>query len=135
FKDPEAVKVLEEAYDRAGGFSPETANILRCQALDALGETGRPEAVELLVKVVREPPVEGPEEDEQAKTDERIAAARALGHFKEYQATEALAGVLRADQDVALRDRAAESLRTITGKDLPADYQAWSDFLNKPEGR
>ena len=79
--------------------------------------------------------MQGAEEDKQAKMDERIAAARALGHFKEYQATEALADVLRTDQDVALRNRSAESLRTITGKELPADYQAWADFLNKPEGR
>lgn len=43
--------------------------------------------------------------------------------------------MLRTDQDVALRNRATESLRTITGKELPADYEAWADFLNKPEGR
>jgi PBS lyase HEAT-like repeat len=135
FKDPRAVKGLEDAYYRAGGFSPETATIVRCLALDALGATGQPEAVELLVKVLKEPPVEGATEDKQAKTDERIAAARALGRYKQYEATEALADVLRMDQDVALRDRATESLRDITGKTLPPDYQAWADFLNKPEGR
>jgi HEAT repeat protein len=135
FKDPRAIHGLEDAYYRAGSFNPETATILRCQALDALGATGQPQAVELLVKVVKEPPVEGATEDKQAKTDERIAAARALGRYKQYEATEALAGVLRTDQDVALRDRATESLRDITGKNLPPDYQAWADFLNKPEGR
>ena len=135
FKDPRAVEGLKEAYYRAGNLNPETATILRCMALNALGATGQPAAVELLVKVVKEPPVQGAEEDKQAKMDERIAAARALGHFKEYQATEALADVLRTDQDVALRNRSAEALRTITGKDLPADYQAWADYLNKPEGR
>ena len=135
FKDPLAVRGLEDAYYRAGSFNAETATILRCQALEALGGTGQPGAVELLVKVVKEPPVEGATEDKQAKTDERIAAARALGRYKQYAATEALAGVLRTDQDVALRDRATESLRDITGKNLPADYQAWADFLNKPEGR
>ncbi len=134
FQDPRAVEGLKEAYYRAGDLNPETASILRCQALDALGETGQPGAVELLVKVVKEPPVEGAMEDKQAKMDERIAAARSLGRFKEYQATEALADVLRTDQDVALRNRATESLHSITGKDLPSDYQAWADFLNKPEG-
>ena len=79
--------------------------------------------------------MEGATADKQQKMDERISAARALGHFKEYQATEALAGVLRTDQDVALRDRATESLQTITGKQLPADYQAWAGFLNAPAGR
>jgi HEAT repeat protein len=98
-----------------------------------LGSNGQKDAVELLVRVLKEPPVEGASEDKQAKMDERIAAARSLGHFKEYQATEALAGVLRTDQDVALRDRVAESLHSITGKSLPADYQQWSDFLSKPD--
>jgi HEAT repeat protein len=83
FKDPRAVEALKEAYYRAGDFNPETATILRCQALDALGATGQPAAVELLVKVIKEPPVEGAAEDKQAKMDERIAAARALGGFKQ----------------------------------------------------
>jgi len=135
FKDPRAVEALKDAYYRAGDFNPETATILRCQALDALGATGQPAAVELLVKVIKEPPVEGAAEDKQAKMDERIAAARALGGFKQVGAASALADVLRTDQDVALRNRATESLHTITGKDLPADYAAWADFLNKPEGR
>jgi hypothetical protein len=135
FKDPKAVEGLKQAYYAAGSFNPETATILRCQALDALGATGQPAAVELLVKVVKAPQDEGAAEERQAKMDERIAAARALGNFKQVQATEALADVLRTDQDVALRDRAVESLHSITGKDLPADYQAWSDFLNQPAGR
>ena len=135
FQDPRAVEGLKEAYYRAGSFNPETATILRCQAIDALGGTGQPGAVELLVKVLKEPPVEGATADKQQKMDERIAAARALGHFKEYQATEALAGVLQSDQDVALRNRATESLCGITGQKLPADYQPWADFLNQPANR
>jgi len=132
FKDPRAIDGLKDAYYAAGSFSPETATILRCQSIDALGATGQPAAVELLVKVLKEPPVEGDTADKQQKMDERIAAARALGHFKEYQSTEALADVLKTDQDVALRNRATESLCTITGKTLPADYQPWADFLNAP---
>ena len=135
FKDPAAVEALKDAYYRAGDFNPETATILRCQALEALGTSRGPTAVELLVKVIKEPPVEGAAEDKQAKMDERIAAARALGNFKLLDAASALADVLRTDQDVALRNRATEGLAAITGKDLPADYTAWADFLNKPEGR
>jgi hypothetical protein len=41
FKDPRAVKALKDAYYSAGAFNPETATILRCQILDALGENGR----------------------------------------------------------------------------------------------
>jgi HEAT repeat protein len=131
FKDPRAVKALKDAYYAAGSFQAETATILRCQVLSALGANGQGEAVELLVRVLKEPPVEGASEDKQAKMDERIAAARSLGRFKENQATAALAAVLRTDQDVALRNRATESLHGITGKDLPAEYQPWADYLTK----
>ena len=133
FQDPRAAKALKDAYYAAGSFNPETATILRCQILESLGTNGQKDAVELLVRVLKEPPVEGASEDKQAKMDERIAAARSLGRFKDYQATEALAAVLRTDQDVALRDRATESLHSITGQNLPADYQQWSDFLSKPD--
>jgi HEAT repeats/PBS lyase HEAT-like repeat len=132
FKDPRAVDGLKDAYYRAGSFNPETANVIRCQALEALGETGSPAAVEVLVQVLREPPVEGPDPDRQQKLDERIAAAHALGHFKSYQATEALVAVLRTDQDVALRQRANESLQAATGKDFPADARVWAEFLHQP---
>jgi hypothetical protein len=131
FKDPRAAEALKEAYYRAGSFNPETATVIRCQALVALGDTGQPTAVETLVKVLREPPVEGAEVDRQQKMDERIAAARALGKFKHYQSTEALVEVLRTEQDVALRDRAHDSLKLATGKDLPPDAQAWADFLHQ----
>jgi HEAT repeat protein len=132
FKDPRAVEGLKEAYYRAGSFNPDTATIIRCQALEALGDTRNPAAVELLVKVLREPPVEGPEQDRQQKMDERIAAARSLGQFKHYQAAEALVAVLRTEQDVALRDSAHSSLESATGKHLPADAQVWADFLHQP---
>jgi HEAT repeat protein len=133
FKDPRAVDALKEAYYKAGSFNPETAAVIKCQALEALGQTGQPGGVELLVKVLREPPVEGPDQDKQQKMDERIAAARALGHFKHYQATGALVEVLRGDQDVALRHRAHESLREATGKDFPPDAQVWADFLERAD--
>jgi hypothetical protein len=131
FKDPRAAEAIKDAYYRAGSFNPDTANIVKCQALNALGETGNPSAVELLVKVLREPPVEGPDMDRQQKMDERIAAARALGHFKHYQATEALVGVLRTEPDVALRNRATESLEMATGKHLPADATTWENYLHQ----
>jgi hypothetical protein len=131
FKDPRAVEGLKEAYYRATSFPPDTATVIKCQALSALGDTGQPAAVELLVKVLREPPVEGSETEKQQKMDERIAAARALGHFKHYEATEALVNVLKSENDVALRDRVTESLQSATGKDFPADYQAWAEYLHQ----
>ena len=146
FKDPRAVTALKAAYDQANntaaseiqqagyqparGFLPETAAALRCHALAALGQTQNPAAVDLLVRVVRQPPSEGTEEDRQEAMDERITAARALGKFNQPEATEALLKVLQTEKDVALRDRAAEALQEITGKKLPADAKAWEEALH-----
>jgi HEAT repeat protein len=135
FKDPRAVDGLTTAFYNASSFGPDTATVIRCQAVTALGQTGNPAAVELLVKVVREPPAEGPETDRQQALDVRIAAARALGNFNHYQATEALVHVLQTDKDVALRDRAHESLQAATGKKLPPDAKAWEELLHQPGGQ
>lgn len=137
FKDERAAEALRLAYERAGSFSPEQASRIRCQALMALGQTRNPEAVDFLVQVVRQPPIDpmkGSEKEKQLALDERIAAARALGNFRQYQATEALVDVLRREKDVALRDRAHQSLQTVTGKSLPRDAKAWEEFLHQPGG-
>jgi hypothetical protein len=134
FKDPRVVDGLRDAYYSAGSFSPEISTVLRCQALESLGSVGDPAAVDFLVKVLREPPVEGAEQDKQQKTDERIAAARALGHFKHYQGTSALVEVLKTEQDISLRESARVSLVSATGKDLPADAKAWEELLQSPDG-
>jgi hypothetical protein len=132
YRDPRAVDGLKEAYYRAGSFESGNATVLRCQALQGLGETKQPGAVETLVRVLREPPAEGPDVDRQQKLDERISAARALGNYKQYQATAALVEVLRKDQDVALRTCAHESLENATGRSIPPDAVQWAEFLNNP---
>jgi HEAT repeat protein len=131
FRDPRAVEALRDAYYKAGDFAPETAIVLKVQALNALGETGQPAAVETLVRVLREPPVVGSDEERQHKMDERIAAARALGHFRDPQAANALIDVLSKEKDVALRHRANDALQAATGKDLPPDAQKWQEYLQK----
>ena len=131
FKDPRAVKGLTEAFYNAGAFSQETAAVIRCQALTALGETRNPIAVELLARVVREPPGEGTDLEKQQTLDVRIAAARALGKFSHYQATEALVRVMQNERDVALRDRAYESLQAATGKKLFPDGKEWEQLLHQ----
>jgi HEAT repeat protein len=136
FRDPRIVEGLKEAYYRAGSVqAPEAQTVIRMLALGALGDTGNPAAVELLVRVVREPPTEGPDADRQQKINERTAAARALGKFKQYQAAAALVEVLRTEDDVALRTRAHASLVSATGKDLPPDAKSWSEFLNSPSAK
>ena len=67
--------------------------------------------------------------------DEKITAARALSHFPQAAATEALMVVLRTEQDDVLRTRAAESLAKITGKDIPPDTKAWDNYLHGQRGK
>ena len=133
FKDPRAVDGLKDAYYRANTFTPQTAAVIRSQALSALGDTGSPAALDVLVRVLREPPVDGPDDDRQQKINERIIAARALSHFKQPQATAALVEILRIEQAPELRTPAHESLVEATGKKLPPDAQAWADFLQNPK--
>jgi hypothetical protein len=130
FKDPQASKGLIEAYYRASSFPPDSAAVIRLEALSALGNTRNPAAIDLLVKVLREPPVEGPEADKQQKMDERIAAARALGNFKNLVAAKELVVALKSDQE-ALHVPAHESLIAATGRHLPADPQVWDELLDK----
>jgi hypothetical protein len=139
FNDPRAAKALTNAYYQATRFTLETAQVLMCQTLTALGQTGNEAAIELLASVVREPPVD-PRDVTQAQrqNDRKIAAVRALGHFDEYQATEALLDVLRTAPPsyVALRNRANDSLQHITGQDFPPDPIVWGDYLHaSPEQR
>ncbi len=135
FKDPRAAQALIDAFYRAEFFQrdrPETMAVIRCQALSALGVNGNPAGVDLLIGIVKAPPTGGPNKDQQQDMDQRIAAARALAHFPQYQAAEALVSVLRTERDsVALRNRAHESLQEMTGEKLPLDAQAWADFLHQ----
>ncbi len=134
FKDPRAAQALIDAYEGASYFQrdrPEAMETIQEQALQALGVNGNPLGVDLLVRVLKTPPLTGTAGDKQNDLNQRIYAARALAHFHQYQAAEALVSVLRSEQDVALRNRATESLRDITGQELPPDAQAWADFLHK----
>ena len=135
FADPRAVPALVEAYYNASAFGPENATVLRCQVLTALGEVGHPAGAELLVRVLRQGPVEGPEEDRRRALDERIAAARALKRFPQVPSAEALVHVLRTEKDVALRVTAHESLQACTGKQLPADAETWGAFVEQEKGK
>jgi HEAT repeat protein len=135
FEDPRAVQGLVEAYYAANAFGPDTSTVIRCQALTSLGHTRNPAAVELLARVVREPPTEGTEQERQQTLDMRIAAARALSNFHEAKGAEALVHVLKSEKDVALRDRAHESLQACTGRELPPDATAWEELIQQDGGK
>ena len=75
----------------------------------------------------------GADQDRDQKTQERIAAARALANFNTSQATGALADAMAGkDEDIGLQRRCHESLVSITGQELPADAKAWQDMLRAP---
>jgi hypothetical protein len=134
-EDSKKGPMTTESFATNTAFPPDTANIIQCEALTALGKTKSPVAVELLARVARPGPttiVEASEVDKQQNRDLRLAAVRALGNFSHYQATEALVVVLQKDKDVALHDRALESLQASTGKKLPDDPKAWDDLLHHP---
>jgi HEAT repeat protein len=152
FQDPRAVQALKDAYFNAGNFpkssatgieptggvfnsaavSSELVTRIQCQALTSLGQTGNPEAIKFLVDVLKEPPAskETAEREKQQLMDLRIAAAQALGHFKEAQSMEALVRVIQTEKDVALRDRAHESLEASVGHRLPPEPKDWDSILS-----
>jgi HEAT repeat protein len=135
FRDPAAVEILKDAYYNAGAFpNSETASVIRRQALAALADTGHESAVEMLVQVLREPPAEGADVDRQAKLDERLTAARALGRFQSPNAAVALAEAMAKETDIGLQRRAHDSLVSITGQNLP-DAKAWGEYVNEPANR
>jgi HEAT repeat protein len=142
FRDPRATQVLMAAYYASDGYRTtqgdgvkypaDMANLIRCQSLRALGEQGNPAAVDHLVTVLRQPAARGADVDRQMVMDERITAARALAKYNDPRAEDALLNVMRTEKDIALKDRAYESLQSATGKKLPPDPNAWEDALNLP---
>jgi hypothetical protein len=135
FKDPRAADILREAYYKTTAFAPSAGTMLRCQVLEALGATQNPGAVDLLVRVLREPPATGSDVDTQAQLDERSAAARALAHYTDYKATRALVDALQKETDVGLRTEVHQALVQSTGRDLPADPVAWNNLMNQTPGQ
>jgi len=131
-KNPRAVRILEDVFQQRLPFMADVNSIIRQQALTSLEGTGLPEARHWLIRVARQPQGDGSYQDKQQVLDERLTALRGLSRFKQSDSTETLVFVLETEKDVALRDRACESLRTITGKRLPPDAVAWKDLLHDP---
>jgi HEAT repeat protein len=131
YRDPRAVRVLEQVYQARLPFIPEHTSIIRQQTLAALEEIGIPEARETLVLAAKQPGSQGSSLERQQIIDERLQAIRALRRFKDYASADALMHVLETEKDVALRHRATESLQELTGKNLPAEARAWREAFNQ----
>jgi HEAT repeat protein len=100
-------------------LSDDDSNV-RMAACRALGEHGEPAAVDLLASAL----------SGDADVDVRLAAARALGTTESPQAVDGLVAVL-GDADPALRRRATESLKAVTGEDFKDDVDAWRTYATK----
>jgi HEAT repeat protein len=155
FDDPRTAAVLVQAYQASKAFTTEIANPIRCESLQALGRKNTPEALALLSSVASKP-VDAPpaspikqasynpndelnktlgryDPDAQIARETRMAAVRGLGQSTNAaEAAKILIPVL-AEKDVALRDRAQESLQKVTGRrDVPAEPEAWKKALGMP---
>jgi HEAT repeat protein len=131
FKDPRIVEPLIQAYYESTNFNPDTVVAIRTQALDALGAIRQPQAFPVLLRVVKQPPMQGAALDREMNTNERIIAARALANYPQLVSAQALVELLRKEQDPGLRNAATESLRAMSGKNYPADVQAWDDYMKR----
>ncbi len=123
---------IAEPFPLAGpqGYPSEWTNAIRCQALEALGQIGSPEAVHFLA-MVAQPPPEADLPGANAR-DVRLAAVRALGRCRQPQAVAALAQVLEREvrsADTAMVHRAHEGLVRLTGQKLPPDPYQWQQVV------
>lgn len=129
FKDPRAVEILQNAYYQAREFDAVTNNLIKQQALTSLGETGSPAARDLLLRVARAAAEEKDSFEHRLTLDERIAAVRALAHFRDPTVARELLPILRNEKDVALRKRTHQTLQLVTGKNLPDDPEQWEQVI------
>lgn len=110
------------------GYAPDTVAALRCQCLESLGRTNKPEAARFLAAVAGAAgaDVAPPGSDD---TEVRQAAVRGLGSCRQPDAVVALAEVLKqqAGKDVILARQSHAGLVKLTGKRLPPDPEKWNE--------
>jgi HEAT repeat protein len=117
---------LDRSLTAPTGYAPDTVAVIRCRALESLGRTNRPEAVQFLAGVAG-----GQQSDAQMEgsddRDVRLAAVRGLGRCRQPESVVVLAQVLgrESGKDTAVVGRAHDGLVRLTGKHLPPDPQKW----------
>jgi HEAT repeats len=131
FKDARAIGALIQADQGAErDFNRDMSTIIRQQALAALGENRNAQAREWLILVARAGAKEESEVEKLQTLDVRLTAIRSLGKYSQYESTETLLHLFETEKDIAVRDRAYQSLQVATGKHLPADPKAWENLLH-----
>jgi hypothetical protein len=122
-------------------FTPETITTLQSRSLESLGKTRSEEGLKLLCEVAAKPAKrkEAKEDDLFPEPDEgvnqfdiRLAAIRSLGEYRgEPRAAAALYQVLSQEKDVALKNRAHEGLKKVTGQNFPPNLEMWKNWLDQ----
>ncbi len=91
---------------------------VRADAVRALGRRVPPEGMAAVAGALKD----------DSDVDVRIAAAEALRYFRRKEAAETLVPAL-TDQRLAVARKAWESLRYMTGQDLPREGPPWTEYL------
>ena len=113
--DVEGEGVLETLKELlAGDSSP----LVRADAAASLGKKASPDGLEALVAAMKADP----------NLDVRLAAEGALRHYKDRAAADALVEGL-SKSDIGEAQKCWESLRYMTGQNLPRDAAPWEEFL------
>jgi len=106
----------------AGVLAKDENPYVRSAAAGALGRQAVQQSVPALIEAMQG----------DASVDVRLAAEDALRNFKDRSAAEALANGL-GKSDIAEVQKCWESLRYMTGQDLPREPAAWDAFLASAE--
>ena len=130
-------------FTPVSSFTPDVVAQIQTRVLEALGQAQSPSGLALLCEVASAP-AKKPEKKgdtdiflqmgntEQGAFDLRLAALRALAHYKgQAQASDVCFTIMTTEKDVALRGRAHLSLQEITGKSAAATAAAWEPILGK----
>jgi HEAT repeat protein len=129
FKDPRAAVALREVFEQTVKlpFTQDFNSLIRLTALRSIEKLGSDDSRQLLILVARQPrPAhDASSVDRQQTQDEKLIAIRALGKYRQPECAETLVYILESEKDVALRDRAHQSLQDSTGKTLPPEAQVW----------
>lgn len=135
YRDERAAVCLKTVTEQPLPFTSDFNHMIRLEALKALGDSGSEVAMRQLIRVAKEPPVEGSAQDRQEVIDRRMRAVDGLGKYNHADAHEALLHVLKNDRDAGLRTQSHRSLVASTGKHYAPDPQAWDQHLHPERHR
>ena len=137
FSDPAVVPPLKDAFFASVNNTPKNP-VVRMAIIDTLAQRNEPVAADVLVKAIKVDPQPDSAFIDSSQADVRIAAARGLANFPEPEVANALYAVLVEekrklvkDRNMALRQEAHHSLKTISGKDYGPEPEQWHAYLSQ----